>query len=216
MLNRTNYKIHKIQLSILSQYQPRPTCLNPKPYPLRPYAPMRLPQTPGLFLRRRWRIRTGVRAACDCSYLWPSMARQLPHPQWPFPFLFSFPLPARLRAAHACAVRACMGCAACSRSRPLEEQRGLWPCTSWPPYKQHHTPTQVQLLVLDSRAVRVEPDPGRAGRADLGGSLALWCVMLSCHVAPWLGTRPVCQWGPTRDWQSWSVLALCGLRAPGL
>ena len=86
MLNRTNYKIYKIQLSILSQYQPRPTCLNPKPYPLRPYAPMRLPQTPGLFLRRRWRIRTGVRAACDCSYLWPSMARQLPHPQWPFPF----------------------------------------------------------------------------------------------------------------------------------
>ena len=55
------------------------------------------------------------------SCLWPSMARQLPHPQWPFPFLFSFPLPARLRAAHACAVRACMGCAACSRSRPLEE-----------------------------------------------------------------------------------------------
>ena len=150
------------------------------------------------------------------SYLWPSMARQLPHPQWPFPFLFSFPLPARLRAAHACAVRACMGCAACSRSRPLEEQRGLWPCTPWSPYKQHHTPTQVQLLVLDSRAVRVEPDPGRAGRADLGGSLALWCVMLTCHVASWLGTRPVCQWGPTRDWQSWSVLALCGLRAPGL
>ena len=110
MLNRTNDKIHKIQLSILSQYQPRPTCLNPKPYPLRPYAPMRLPQTPGLFLRRRWRIWTGVRAACDCSYLWPSMARQLPHPQWPFPFLFSFPLPARLRAAHACAVRACMCC----------------------------------------------------------------------------------------------------------
>ena len=131
-------------------------------------------------------------------------------------FLFSsrFPcLPACVPPTHVLCVRAC---AACSRSRPLEEQRGLWPCTSLPPCKQHHTPTQVQLLVLDSRTVRVEPDPGRAGRADLGGSLALWCVMLSCHVAPWLGTRPVCQWGPTRDWQSWSVLALCGLRAPGL
>ena len=114
-------------------------------------------------------------------------------------FLFSsrFPcLPACVPPTHVLCVRAC---AACSRSRPLEEQRGLWPCTSWPPYKQHHTPTQVQLLVLDSRTVRVEPDPGRAGRADLGGSLALWCVMLSCHVASWLGTRPVCQWGPTRQ-----------------
>ena len=133
-------------------------------------------------------------------------------------FLFSsrFPcLPACVPPTHVLCVRAC---AACSRSRPLEEQRGLWPCTPWPPYKQHHTPTQVQLLVLDSRTVRVEPDPGRAGRAGLGGggSLALWCVVLSCHVASWLGTRPVCQWGPTRDWQSWSVLALCGLRAPGL
>ena len=135
---------------------------------------------------------------------------------------FSFSLLVSPACPPACRPRMCCACVHVLLAPALGRSKsnvgyGRAPL-AWPPYKQHHTPTQVQLLVLDSRTVRVEPDPGQAGRAGLGGggSLALWCVMLSCHVASWLGTRPVCQWGPTRDWQSWSVLALCGLRAPGL